>query len=134
MQNTIDIMQTFNEALKKSKHSGFKPTPEQAGRIQAALADAIRNAAATMVRTDRLGLFKDHAASAEDNGKVFLVDVYRTLGQTVRVRADSREQAEERIDEMINDGSVQWDISQLTDDIETEVCGEVNADGEEYYW
>ena len=132
MQNTIDIMQTFNEALKKSKHDGFKPTPEQAGRIQAALADAIRDAAATMVRTDNLHLFNDKPAAG---GKTtYLVDVYRTLGQTVRVRADSRDQAEERIDEMINDGSVQWDLSQLTDDIETEVCGQVNADGEEYYW
>ena len=132
MQNTIDIMQLFNDALKKSKHDGFTPTEEQTKAIIDHVTNAVNDTVSTMVRTDNLHLFQDKPAGA---GKTtFLVDVYRTLGQTVKVNADSRQEAEEAVDRMIEDGSIQWDLSQLTDDFETEVCGEVKADGEEYYW
>ena len=142
-----DIKMTFDECMKFAGHPGFIPTPDQIDRILNAANESLAEAEAkgspcpkmsavlgiiTMLRDDTLGLFKD---TPENAGKTtYLVDVFRNLGQTIRVKADSREQAEEIADGMVRDGLVQWDIGMLTDDFEMEVAGEVGADGESNYY
>ncbi len=63
---------------------------------------------------------------SDSDGKetTFLMDVYRTLGQTVRVKAASWKQTAGIADTMIQDGLIKWNISRL----------QTGADGEEYYW
>lgn len=61
----------------------------------------------------------------------YYVDVYRTVAQIVKVEADSPEEAEEKI----NFDSLVWHTTDFTDDYETVVSGEEDAEtGERTYY
>ena len=64
----------------------------------------------------------------------YLVDVYRQLGQTIEVEADSREKAEDKAWELATNGELSWSFDMLLEDTQTEVCGEVNEKGEREYY
>ena len=66
--------------------------------------------------------------------KKFVVDVYRTLTQTIEVEAESAEEAEEKAYHMGYNGSMTWTIDMLNDDVETHTSGEVDENGERQYY
>jgi hypothetical protein len=55
----------------------------------------------------------------------YVIDVYRTLAQSIQVSADSPEEAILKVDELLE--SLKWDTERHgTDDVETFVAGEIN--------
>ena len=72
--------------------------------------------------------------SADMKKKKYVVDVFRTIAQTVEVEADDRDEAEAVADKMVEQGSLRWSLDNMTDDYEIEVCGEVNEQGEREYY
>ena len=64
--------------------------------------------------------------------KKFVVDVYRTLVQTVEVEADSKEDADKKAFNMAVD-KMAWTIDMMNDDVETVVSGEVKNGERQYY-
>ena len=65
--------------------------------------------------------------------KKFAVDVWRTLAHTVEVEAETEDEALEIAEKMSYDGRIQWTTDMLTDEVEANVCGEYNEDGEIEY-
>jgi hypothetical protein len=63
----------------------------------------------------------------------YLVDVFRTYAQVVKIEADNAEQALTKVDDLLD--GLAWSLDNLTDDVETAVCGEINAEtgDQEYY-
>lgn len=66
--------------------------------------------------------------------KKYVVDIFRTVAQTVEVEADDRDEAEAVADKMVEQGRISWSLDNLTDDFQVEVCGEVNDRGEREYY
>ncbi len=67
--------------------------------------------------------------------KKYVVDVFRTLAQSVEIEAENEEQAEQIAESMVKGGSICWDLQEhLTDDFEVETSGEVDEDGERLYY
>ena len=67
--------------------------------------------------------------------KKYVVDVFRTLAQSVEIEAENKEQAEQIAESMLEDGSICWDLREhLTDDVEVETSGEVDENGERLYY
>lgn len=67
--------------------------------------------------------------------KKYIVDVFRTLAQSVEIEAENEEQAEQIAESMMDDGSIYWDLQEhLTDDFEVEISGEVDENGERLYY
>jgi hypothetical protein len=60
--------------------------------------------------------------------KKFAVDVFRTIAQTIAIEAETKEEALEIANEKAFD--VVWSIKMLTDDVEAEVYGEYDENGE----
>jgi hypothetical protein len=57
----------------------------------------------------------------------YVIDVYRTLAQSIQVSADSPEEAILKVDELLE--SLEWDTERHgTDDVETVVVGEINPE------
>lgn len=65
--------------------------------------------------------------------KKFVVDVYRTLVQTIEVEADSKEEADKKAFDMGVD-KLTWTVGMMNDDVETVVSGEVDKNGERQYY
>lgn len=68
--------------------------------------------------------------------KTYLVDVHWDVAKVFKVEATSAEEAEKKMEEIINKGGVSvWtDGFQATDDVEWKTSGEIGKDGvEEYY-
>lgn len=63
--------------------------------------------------------------------KKFAVDVFRTVAQTIEVEAETEEEALEIANEKAFDAV--WSIDMLTDDIDVDVCGEYDENGEIQY-
>ena len=63
----------------------------------------------------------------------YVVNVWRTLAQTVEIEAESEDEAQEKAEAQSCDGTMKWSLDQFTDEVETEVIGTVNADGERVY-
>lgn len=66
--------------------------------------------------------------------KKFVVDVFRTIAQSIVVEANTEEEAEEKASSMVENGNIQWKLTDhLTDDYEVEVSGEEDENGERHY-
>ena len=63
----------------------------------------------------------------------YIVDVFRSLAQTIEVEAESVQEAEDKAAELTA-AKYNWDLDMLSDDLETTAVGEVNEDGEREYW
>lgn len=67
--------------------------------------------------------------------KKYLVDVYATLAQTIEVEAESREEADKIAEKKACSGTdIYWSVSQMTGDLDIQVCGEVDENGERVYY
>jgi hypothetical protein len=63
----------------------------------------------------------------------YLVDVYRTLAKVMEIEADSPEDAEQKAIDLLD--STVWHLQDLTDEAETSVSGEADAEtGERIYY
>lgn len=60
--------------------------------------------------------------------KKFAVDVFRTVAQTIAIEAETEEEAMEIAYETACDAT--WSIDMLTDDVDVEVYGEYDENGE----
>jgi len=65
--------------------------------------------------------------------KKYVVDVFRSLAQTIEVEAASAEEAENKAVELTA-SKHNWDLDMLSDDVETTAVGEVKRNGEREYW
>ena len=63
----------------------------------------------------------------------YIVDVFRTIAQSVEIEADSEEQAYDIANQMVEDGKIEWSLENLTDDVEVEVNGYVDENGKEVF-
>lgn len=63
----------------------------------------------------------------------YIVNLLRTVAQTVEIEAESVEQAYDIANEMVEDGKIEWSLENLTDDVEVEVSGQLNENGEEVF-
>lgn len=63
----------------------------------------------------------------------YIVDVFRTVAQSVKIEADSVEQAYDIANKMVEDGKIEWSLDNLTDDVEVEVNGYVDENGKEVF-
>ena len=66
--------------------------------------------------------------------KKYLVDVYRTLAQTVEIEAETAGEADDKAWELDEQGKLEWGLEMMTEDFETSVCGEVDEKGERQYY
>jgi len=63
--------------------------------------------------------------------KKFVVDVFRTVAQTIPVEAETEEEALEIAANLA--GDIVWSMDMLTDDVDVDVCGEYDENGEVQY-
>ena len=63
----------------------------------------------------------------------YIVHLLRTVAQTVKIEAESVEQAYDIANKMVEDGKIEWSLENLTDDVEVEVSGQLNENGEEVF-
>lgn len=69
------------------------------------------------------------------NKKIYAVDVHWDVAKCYHIEAESREEAEKKITELINNGgvNVHTDGFEATDDVEVHCSGETNSEGEMEY-
>ena len=85
-------------------------------------------------------LTEDEVNENKTNGKgdsmkkKFVVDVYRTLAQTIEVEAESEDEAREKAFHMAENGEMAWSTDMLNDELDANVCGEVDENGERQYY